>query len=255
MEQQELFEKFVRSGADIFGKELVGIYLHGSMAMGCFNPAKSDIDLLLVTDRAPLDSQKKAFMDILLVLNDAAPAKGIEMSLVRYEYCKNFVYPTPFELHLSNAHQSWYRRDPWEYVQKMKGVDYDLAAHFFITKNRGMVLYGRAISEVFGEIPAQAYLDSIRRDVLDSQEAVMDNPIYVILNLCRVLAYTQDQLVLSKKEGGEWGIKNAEAKFQGLIKEALECYLSDKTMIVNPSLALEYCNYMEQKLSLRDGKC
>lgn len=27
---------------------LTGVYLHGSLAMGYFNPAKSDIDLILV---------------------------------------------------------------------------------------------------------------------------------------------------------------------------------------------------------------
>lgn len=30
------------------GGNLVGIYLHGSLAMGCFNPDTSDVDLLLV---------------------------------------------------------------------------------------------------------------------------------------------------------------------------------------------------------------
>jgi hypothetical protein len=30
---------------DILKENLVGMYLHGSLAMDCFNPARSDIDL------------------------------------------------------------------------------------------------------------------------------------------------------------------------------------------------------------------
>ncbi|SUY48176.1 nucleotidyltransferase family protein [Clostridium putrefaciens] len=252
MESQELLDKLVEYSCRIFENNLVGIYLHGSMAMGCFNAMKSDIDILVVVENVITDLQKKIFMDIIVALNDNAPAKGIEMSLVRSEYCKNFVYPTPFDLHFSTMRLNWYKSDYKDYIEKMNGTDHDLAAHFVITKNRGIVLYGKAISDVFGEIPAETYFDSIKSDISDSQDEVIDNPIYIILNLCRVLAYEKDKLVLSKKEGGEWGIKNIDGIYQGLIKEALACYSSDQDMILNHSLALEYCKYMKNKIGLRE---
>lgn len=31
-------------------ENLVGIYLHGSLAMGCFNPSRSDVDLVVVKE-------------------------------------------------------------------------------------------------------------------------------------------------------------------------------------------------------------
>jgi streptomycin 3"-adenylyltransferase len=65
------------------------------------------------------------------------------------------------------------------------------------------------------------------------------------------LAYVEDRLVLSKKEGGEWGIKNIDGKYKGLIKEALVCYASDQNIVLNHSLALEYCKYMEKKIGLK----
>jgi len=168
MERQELLDKFVEYSCHIFEKNLIGIYLHGSIAMGCFNPMKSDLDILVVVENAITDLQKKKFMDAIVPLNDNAPAKGIEMSLVRSEHCKNFVYPTPFDLHFSNMHLNWYKRNPNEYIEKMNGTDHDLAAHFVITKNRGIVLYGKSISDVFGEISSEAYLDSIKSDIIES---------------------------------------------------------------------------------------
>lgn len=250
LESQELLDKLVEYSCNIFGNNLVGIYLHGSMAMGCFNPMKSDVDILVIVEEAVTDVQKKMFMEVIVTLNDSAPAKGIEMSLVRSKYCKNFVYPTPFDLHFSVMHLNWYKNNPEEYIKKMNGTDPDLAAHFVITKNRGIVLYGKAISEVFVEIPIEAYLDSIKRDIMGSEAEVITNPIYILLNLCRVLAYVQDRLVLSKKEGGEWGLKNIDGKYQGLIKEALICYTSDQNMTLDHSLALEYCKHIKGKIEL-----
>lgn len=250
MENQELLDKLVKCICNIFENNLVGIYLHGSMAMGCFNPMKSDLDILVIVEDAVTDVQKKMFMEVIMTLNDGAPVKGIEMSLVRSEYCKNFVYPTPFDLHFSVMHLNWYKSNPEEYIEKMNGTDPDLAAHFVITKNRGIVLYGKAISEVFGDIPIEAYLDSIKRDIMGAEAEIITNPIYIILNLCRVSAYVQDRLVLSKREGGEWGLKNIDGKYQGLIQEALICYTSDRNMTLDHSLALEYCKYMKNKIGL-----
>ena len=45
---KRITESFVRRSREILGENLVGIYLHGSAAMGCFNDKKSDIDLLVV---------------------------------------------------------------------------------------------------------------------------------------------------------------------------------------------------------------
>ena len=45
---KELLDAFVKGSREILGDELCGVYLHGSAVMGCFSPAKSDIDLIVV---------------------------------------------------------------------------------------------------------------------------------------------------------------------------------------------------------------
>ena len=42
---------FVSNLSEMLGNNLVGVYLHGSLAMGCFNPHASDIDVLVITHR------------------------------------------------------------------------------------------------------------------------------------------------------------------------------------------------------------
>ena len=243
-----LLRRFVAQSKTILREKLVGIYLHGSAVMGCFNPAKSDIDLLVVVNDPIPDAVKKAYMDMVVELNAYAPAKGIEMSIVTRDVCSPFVYPTPFDLHFSVAHINWYRNDPEDYVRKMKGTDADLAAHFTIIAKRGKCLYGLPITETFAEVPHQNYMDSIWEDIEEAEEDITDNTMYITLNLARVLAYQKEGLVLSKKEVGLWALQNIPGEFHSLVRDALGEYEHDLEIGYDMVLARRFAQYMLQQI-------
>ena len=90
--------------------------------------------------------------------------------------------------------------NPLDYILKMKGTDKDLAAHFTIIKACGIVLYGAGINEVFADVPRDKYIDSIWADIEGARAEILENPVYIILNLCRVAAFLKDNLILSKKQ-------------------------------------------------------
>ena len=249
MEYEFLLNEFVSQSKEIFAGNLTGIYLHGSAVMGCFNPEKSDLDLLIVVREELSDETKLQFMNLVVELNKRAPAKGLELSVVKEEVCKPFVYPTPFELHFSITHLAWYQSNPREYVEKMKGTDKDLAAHFIITYHRGKTLYRKKISEVFAPVPAADYLDSIWCDIENAVEEIAENPMYLTLNLCRVLAYKKEGLIVSKQEGGEWGLRNVHRpEFQSLIVEALKEYQSGIVMVFDEMVAGEFAEYILKEI-------
>jgi len=240
----DLINEFVNRSKDILKENLVGIYLHGSSVMECFNPEKSDIDLIIVVDDKMSDITKKAYMDMVVKLNSYAPAKGIEMSIVRKEVCDPFVYPTPFELHFSAMHLKWYKDNPEDYILKMNGTDKDLAAHFTIIGKRGKCLFGLPIEDVFAVVPKADYLDSIWNDIVEAPEEITGNTMYLTLNLARVLAFAKDGLVLSKKEGGEWGLKNVPEEYHSLIEDALSEYGSSVVPQYDKELSVKYAEYM-----------
>lgn len=212
--------------------------------MGCYNPTKSDIDLIVVVKDSMSNTVKKAFMDMVVELNGKGPAKGIEMSIVKQSVCKPFVYPTPLELHFSIAHREWYGKNLDDYISKMKGEDKDLAAHFTIITHRGKCLCGVPIKDVFADVPVEDYIDSIWNDIAGTEEDIADDPMYMILNLARVLAYLKDGLVLSKKEGGEWALNNLLGMYHSLIKTALNEYVVGVDAPYNINLAKEYAKFM-----------
>lgn len=242
---RDVVDRLVKKTCEVFGGKLTGVYLHGSMAMGCFNPHKSDIDIIVVINGDISDLQKLEFMREIVELNGSAPAKGIEISVVKGEYCKPFVYPTPYELHFSPAHLERYKRSPEAYIMEMKGTDKDLAAHFTVINNYGKALYGKKICEVFGEVSKADYIDSIYFDVQNALSDIADDPIYVTLNLCRVLAFLRSGRCLSKLDGGRWGIDNLDFGLD-VISKATECYQSQEEMTADINTE----NFAKQMLAL-----
>jgi streptomycin 3"-adenylyltransferase len=97
---------------------------------------------------------------------------------------------------------------------------------------------------MFGNVPEEYYLDSILGDVSDAENEITDNPMYMILNLTRVLGYLREKKILSKKEGGIWGLKNLPERYHPLIHSALDEYESGKETSYDSARAKEYANYM-----------
>lgn len=223
MAYEKLLERFAALCREVFGDQLTGVYLHGSMAMGCFRAQKSDIDLIVVAESALTDAQKRLFLQGVLALNREAPEKGLELSVVERRFCNPFVYPTPYEFHFSNAHLELAQNQE-AYLRTLQGTDKDLAAHFTILNRYGVTLFGAPVKDVFASVPARDYIDSIWCDVENAAADIADNPVYVTLNLCRVLAYLREGLVVSKRDGGKWGIKNVPQPYCAVVEQALLRY-------------------------------
>ena len=231
---RKLLNEIRRGHQEILQDNLVGIYVHGSIAMGCFNPASSDIDFLVVVKDSLDNETKKKVIDFLLGLSESTPKNGLEMSIVLQDVLKNFTHPTSFELHYSNEWKQKYTAGEVDYTKPKK--DPDLAAHFTITKKRGICLTGKPISEIFFDVPEKHYVASIVEDSewsLDNifkgpDEGTCEVPVYTVLNLCRVLAFLQDKLITSKREGGEWGLANLPEEYKDTIQQALNTYNGNK---------------------------
>lgn len=204
-------------------ENLAGIYLHGSLAMGCFNPDKSDIDLLVVVKRKVTAETFKRIASKLLAIDDELPNEGgIELSVILESSLGEFVYPTPFEFHYSPLHKDKYRTDG-NYICGGR-EDPDLAAHLTVAYHRGIALYGKPLREVMQPVDKRFYVESILHDAEDAPQGILDAPEYYVLNLCRVLYYLKEGVVSSKREGGEWGLKALPAEYGETVRLCLERY-------------------------------
>lgn len=245
MEPKKILDIIVQRYKNILDKNLVGIYLHGSLAMGCYTN-ESDIDFLVVVREAIDVATKKDIIESIIHLENL-PKKGIEMSIVLEKYAKEFIYPTPFELHYSDSHREKYLSDN-NYICG-NSTDEDLAANFTIVINRGICLYGKKIGGVFADVPRKYYIDSIVNDIENAEENTVENTVYITLNLCRVLYYMKENVVCSKLEAGNWTKEVVPQKYRRIVEDAVNVYTNKlDQMEYSKGILKEYANYMLKEI-------
>lgn len=233
---------------------LIGVYLHGSLAMGCFNPESSDIDILVVVEDNLSLGTKKMLGKSLVEISDKY-SQNIELSILTLDVLNNFKYPTPYELHFSPDNKKSYENESIDL--NSKDPDPDLAAHFVITRKFGKTLYGKSIKDVFPKVKDDYYLDSIARDselsywniINGASTGTCSVPTYAVLNFCRVLAFIQDNEITSKKSGAVWGLNNLPNKFTPIIHAAANEYeKKGSSKKVDCALLKEFARYSKEKI-------
>ncbi len=230
---------------------LVGIYLHGSLAMGCFNPERSDIDLLAVIFHGMPVEIKRDIVGLLL-RSSLAPCP-IEISFLVEQEMHPFRHPMPFDLHYSEAWRERYTQalenGTWRTWNDEKRHDNDLAAHLTITRARGICLYGKPAREVFPTVPPEYYADAIIGDFDDALREREHMPVYFVLNACRVLAFLRGGDILSKDEGGSWGLQALPEEQHSIVAWALEVYRGEHASTAFDNATMEqFARYTERDI-------
>jgi predicted nucleotidyltransferase len=204
--------------------DLVGVYLHGSLATGSFRRAKSDVDLLIVT-RAPLDEiTRRRLASAFLGIWRLRPITGtLELHVVLADAARHHVHPMPYEL-------SWDDKRADDSAP-LGGRDPDLAAHCAMTRARGVALIGPPPAEVFGEVQWSDYLDAVLADLawILNDDHIVESPFYGVLNACRVLEMLDrgPGITSNKEESGRWAQGVVPVEHLALVARALEVYCSD----------------------------
>ncbi|MFS0674592.1 aminoglycoside adenylyltransferase domain-containing protein [Ornithinibacillus sp. 179-J 7C1 HS] len=207
---------------------MIGFYLHGSLAMGCFNPNRSDIDLLVVTeDSLSVDTKRNLAKLLLKESNSPYP---VEISILHIDSLKNWQHPCPFEFHYSEFWRTRYEEDlvgTTKYLNEDIPADADLTAHITILHERGICLEGEQIEEVFPQVSELDYIDAIMDDFQGCIENISGDPIYSCLNMIRVYWYLKEGVISSKLEAGEWGLVSLPEKLQATVRKAIDGYINE----------------------------
>jgi len=203
--------------------DLVGIYLYGSLAIGCFNPISSDIDIIAVV-RERLSKEKSR--RIIEYLKGACSKKRrLELSIIGADVLKNPSYPIMVNLHY----------EYWGGIFENQ-KDNEILSNLYTTRRRGFCVWGAPISDVFSNIPAEYHLRSVMEDIQHTREHLHESPghvgynvvVYWVLGSCRILAFIREGSILSKVEGGMWGLAHLPREYHDLLEYALSCYQGKK---------------------------
>jgi predicted nucleotidyltransferase len=98
---QALVEQLARELEARLGGNLVGVYLHGSLAPGCFNPERSDIDLLVVTRRRLRHDERRPVAELALSRSNAP--HPLVLTVVSEGDVRPWRYPTLYDFHYGES--------------------------------------------------------------------------------------------------------------------------------------------------------
>src|SRR5699024_3594932 len=205
---KKMIDKLKREIKKMIHENFVGFYVHGSLALGGFNPDGCDIDVIVATNTSMTMHAKK--MLAKLFFNDSNPPIPIDISFLTMDHLSVSNHPCPFDFHFS---EFWRERYAYDLLNETSNwlnasikTDPDLAAHITIINDKGICLEGAPIDEIFPTVPRSDYLSSIMGDFKDCIQNIEDEPIYGILNGLRVYWYLKEGVISSKSEAGHWGL-------------------------------------------------
>lgn len=208
------------------------VVLHGSLALGEFVPGQSDLDVLVVCSEAVTAAQVRALAQVLLA--ESLQPAPIEVSVQERGALAAWVHPAPYLFHYS---EDWRDRttqllaDPatdWLAVH----TDPDLTVHVVVARQAGVVLHG----SVDWPVPSRAdVLAAVWYDIASAEADVADNPVYVILNLCRTLWWLEHGVVLSKSAGGVALLPTLTGDLQVVVAAVLVARATGQAVTVEPA--------------------
>jgi len=237
---RKVLREMLSSLHSILQDNLIGIYLYGSLAMECFNLESSDIDIILVVKKRLSKEQRKKVIKYLKGV--CSKNKRIELSVLFKDVIQNPQYPMMVNLHF----ECW-----GEIFENEK--DNEILSNLYTIRERGFCVWGMPISDLFSKIPVQYHLRSVIDDIMHTRKYLHENPehvgynpaVYWILGSCRILAFIREERVLSKLEGGQWGLVNLPKQYHDLVKQALSHHQGKKKKHIWNHQKLEaFANYM-----------
>jgi predicted nucleotidyltransferase len=216
-------EEVVDCVRETLKRNLVAIYLHGSIAMGCFNPRTSDIDLLVVSKETIALGARRAIVNSLLRVS-SRPVP-LEATFVSREQLRRWQYPTPFEVHFSESWREKYTTGlDRALAYPAKPQDTDLAIQIPTVRQRGKCLYGGSAARVLPSVPDSDQTASVVQDFYWARKRVSKIPAYFVLNSCRIYAFLVTRRIYSKDEGCAWAIRRFPRKYRAVVRSARDAY-------------------------------
>ncbi len=217
----QLLDYFNKKIHTILGKNCIGMYVYGSLALGDFDPEISDIDFIVITKHAVAENSFLLLEELhkQFYLSESKWAKKIEAA---------YIAQNAFDLSKTNTNS---------YPQIEKGRDltrdklemgWSFQCH--ILREFGLVVSGPDPKSLFSEVNVRHMLNAAKHiSELWYQQAHDENECaflkeedkFVISTLCRFLYLLHSQKVATKKLSVQWARENLDQKWINIMDDIL----------------------------------
>jgi hypothetical protein len=229
----------------ILGDNLVGIYTYGSITQGAFDPARSDVDCVVLLRRG-LTNTGLERLDAWL------SAAALEEPWVTRLQISILVKDELFKM----DGQGW----SYQFGElKRSGSDGNPLIWMNILESGGVVWGPRPQSFVPSITPALV-LEALGRELAYLHEEMIDNAsakwrdvpfyrAYVVLTICRILYTRNTGRIGSKPEAAGWALATVPTEWHALIQEALEFDRGERQAAIEVQPIVRFIRFAESELA------
>ena len=228
----------------ILSRNLVGVYLYGSLTQAAFNPKRSDIDLIVVTKHDLSDAQLKR-LDAWLALSAKSNPWAMRLQML---------FLIRDEVLTMNAKACLYQFGEL----KRSGSDGNPIIWMNVLKS-GVVLYGPRPESFVPEITDEILFQALKREVGYLREEMIEKPesvwrdvpmyrAYAVLTLCRILYSFEYGTIVSKRRAAKWTLKRLPEEWHEIILQALAFNESKPSMRIPLSRIKQFITFAGAQL-------
>ncbi|MFJ8184548.1 aminoglycoside adenylyltransferase family protein [Streptomyces sp. NPDC096105] len=208
--------------ARVLGREVIGVYLHGSSVLGGLKPA-SDVDVLVVSRRRLDEGERRLLLSGLLRISGMRDGvRPVELTVVVQSEVRPWRYPPTCDF----LYGEWLRAEYGAGKVPRPEPMPDLALLITTTLAGDHPLTGRPPAQVLDPVP---HADLIRASVagipglLDDLDSDTRN---VLLTLARVWATLATGRILPKDAAAGWALPRLPPEQRPVLEHARQLYLN-----------------------------
>lgn len=234
----------------VLGPQFAGLYLHGSLASGDFDPQTSDIDFLVAT----VDELPAKTIAALEIMHASLDGSGLKWA-PKLEGCY-------FPLHALRRYDPTGAPYPClnegRFYLDRPGSDGIILRH--LLREQGLVIVGPSPQTLIDPVPPEDIRQAVPGLLREWWSPMLHNPdprlygdmyqAYAVLTMCRALYTARYKTIVSKPAAARWAQKALDAPWAMLIERALAWRPGNQLDSLNETLAfirytLQTCQQIE----------
>ncbi len=216
-----LVHKLLSEVQDILGDQFVAMYLYGSLATGDFDPPRSDVDFVVVTENELGDNlvERLQAMHARIAASDSPWATELEGSYLPRHATRRF--------EPANARYPMIDRGGGLRVEQHHS---DSVIRLHILYERGVVVAGPPPRTLIDPVPTEELRQAVLELVYGWWAPMLDDPArlrsrgyqdYAVLTMCRVLYTLRHGTVVSKPFAARWAQATLDSRWFPIVERAL----------------------------------
>lgn len=188
--------------ARVLGDILDSVILHGSLALGDYEPGRSDIDVLAVVERPLTDGEIEVARAVVFRLASRAPTV-VDLRVVTRAAAAAPTRAPAMELYVRA------RGSGTTTVETRVAGEPDLVVELSIAREIGRTLLGCDPATVIGTVP-DGWVVQYSDELLAQWEHLTDDPKHaelMVLTACRIWRFTTEGTYCSKSAAARWAVE------------------------------------------------